>query len=383
MDGRDFWYMPGLVDTHTHIGQQLLKGKVLDARPIIWTRIMLPFESTLDAETMRLNAELCALEMIQSGTVGFVDAGSYFMEEALDVMQQSGLVGSMTTSTMDDPALPESIRMSAEEAIAATTRLWEKTENDRIRVNYSLRALNNCSDELIVRAFEEAKKHNTKVVAHMNEYAMEVKGIVTRSGKTPYVFLNDLVELNENFLGAHSLVLTDEEKEIIEKHHISICHCPFSNSGKAIPDTPELLERGINIGLGTDGAAHGGLSLWNEMKIFRCLMNIFHGVPTNNYAVMPATQLLTMATVNGNRILGENAGEIRMGQKANLIGIKANSASLLPTGNIVNTLLECVNAPDVDTMIVRGKVLMQNREVKTLDQEAILAKAKEKGWITE
>ncbi len=94
-------WLPGLVDCHTHTGQQLLKGKVLDELPMIWTRIMLPFESTLTPEKMRLSAEIAALEMIAGGTTGFVDSGSYYMAEAGKIYQQSGLRGALSHSTMD------------------------------------------------------------------------------------------------------------------------------------------------------------------------------------------------------------------------------------------------------------------------------------------
>lgn len=117
LDGRGKCFMPGLIDCHTHTGQQLLKGLVLDAKPIIWTRIMLPFESTLDPNKMKFMAELSALEMIKSGTLGFIDAGSYFMEEACNVYEKSGLIGAVTASTMDDPSLPESVRTTTEEAV--------------------------------------------------------------------------------------------------------------------------------------------------------------------------------------------------------------------------------------------------------------------------
>ena len=90
------------------------------------------------------------------------------------------------------------------------------------------------------------------------------------------------------FLGAHSLLLSENEKEILEKRGIKVCHCPFSNCGKAAPHTPELLKKGITAALGTDGAAHGGLSLFNEMKIFRSVMNLTWGVPLSEPAIMPA-----------------------------------------------------------------------------------------------
>ena len=376
INGEDKWYMPGLVDSHMHTGQQLLKGSVLDAKPIIWTRIMLPFESTLTPEKMKFMAELAALEMIKSGTVGFIDAGSYFMEEACKVYGNSGLIGRITSSTMDDQSLPESIRMSTDKAVDIMDNLYDEFNSDKVKIYYSLRALNNCSDELIKKTFEHAKERDAFVQCHMNEYQKEVDEIVERTGKRPYIFLNNLGVLSDKFIGAHSLLLSEEEEKIISENNIKICHYPFSNSGKAVGNTPTLINKGITVGLGTDGAAHGGLSLWNEMKIFRCTMNIYHGVPNNIYNIMPAETLLKMATYNGNELLDEKAGKIEKGYKANIIGINANTAALIPTGNILHTLIESVNANDVYDMIVRGKIIMKDREVKTMDEERILAEAK-------
>ncbi|WP_255420332.1 amidohydrolase family protein [Absiella sp. AM54-8XD] len=111
MDGSSLLMMPGLCDAHMHTGQQLLKGRILDAQGMIWKEIMLPFESTLTKDIMRINAQLAALEMIKGGTTSFVEAGSYFMEEAASVYVQSGLRGLLTYSTMDDdPALPDQIQ---------------------------------------------------------------------------------------------------------------------------------------------------------------------------------------------------------------------------------------------------------------------------------
>ena len=156
---------------------------------------------------------------------------------------------------------------------------------------------------------------------------------------------------------------------------MKVCHCPFSNCGKAVPDTPQLLEMGIPVGLGTDGAAHGGLSLWNEMKIFRSVMNAKHGVAQGNPSIMPAKQILSMATRDGYRLMKEDGGVIAAGKKADFITINLRQPHLYPTGNLVNTLLECVTAADVCDAAVDGQLLMKNREVLTLDEERILADA--------
>ena len=375
LDGRYKLFMPGLVDSHMHTGQQLLKGLVLDAKPIIWTRVMLPFESTLTPEKMRLSAQAAALEMIKSGTAGFIDAGSYFMEDAAAVYETSGLRGALSYSPMDEEGLPESIAMDANEAVRRTDSLFDAFHGKgNLKVYYSLRALNSCSNRLVELEAEHARDRNTMLQAHMNEYMGEVNGILEREGMRPYEYLEKMQVLGGNFLGAHSLILTDREKELVRDRGVKVCHCPFSNCGKAVPDTPQLLEMGIPVGLGTDGAAHGGLSLWNEMKIFRSVMNIIHGVPNRNPKVMPAKTILHMALEGGAAALGEEGqlGRVEAGYKADLIGIDMNQPHLCPTGDKIHTLLECVNAGDVSDMVVGGRVLMKNRTVLTLDEERIL-----------
>lgn len=376
ISGKGKLVMPGLVDCHMHTGQQLLKGKVLDELPMIWTRIMLPFESTLTEEKMELSASLAALEMIKSGTTAFVDAGSYHMEAAAEVYVRSGLRGLLSASTMDEKGLPASIAQNADEAVAQTDRLYDRYHGKgNLKVAYSLRSLISCSEELIRKTAERAKERGAKLQAHMNEYAGEVNFSLTNRRMRPFEYLDSLGVLNGDFLAAHCLLLSEREKEILAERDAKVCHCPFSNCGKGAPDTPSLREKGICVGLGTDGAAHGGLSLWNEMKIFRSVMNVEYGSRLNEPAVMPAKDILKMATENGYRFMGEDGGRIEIGKKADLITVNMMQPHLFPTGNPVNTLLECVTAADVCDSIVNGKVLMRNRKVLTLDEEKILAEA--------
>lgn len=370
--------MPGLADCHMHTGQQLLKGRVLDELPMIWTRIMLPFESTLTPEKMKLSASLAALEMIRSGTTAFMDAGSYYMEAAAEVYLASGLRGVLSASTMDEPGLPPSIAQTAEEAIRQTDRLYDAFHGrGLLRVAYSLRSLISCSEELILRAGSRALERGTLLQAHMNEYPNEANFFLQRKQCRPIEYLGNLGILGPHFVSAHSLLLSPSEERLLEQEDVKVCHCPFSNCGKAVPNTPSLLERNICVGLGTDGAAHGGLSLWNEMKIFRSVMNAHFGAPLANPAVMPAAVILSMATRNGYRLMGmPEAGVIKEGCKADFITIDLNQPHLYPTGNLTNTLLECVTAGDVCDMAVDGRVIMKGRQVLTLDMERILYDAK-------
>lgn len=379
-DGKGLLFMPGLVDSHMHTGQQLLKGKILDELPMIWTRIMLPFESGLTEEMMELSAQLAALEMIKGGTSAFVDAGSYHMETAAAVYLESGLRGVLSHSTMDAGNLPDSIRQTAKEAISSTDRLYDSYHGKgNLKVFYSLRSLISCSPDLILAAAERAKEKKTGLQSHMNEYPNEINFYLEKFGKRPLEYLESIHVLSPDFMAAHCLLLSAHEIELMREYGVKTAHCPFSNCGKGIPETPALLERGIPVGLGTDGTAHGGLSLWNEMKIFRSVMNAGKGVGTANPVIMPAKTILNMATRGGAAVIGEakTLGVIKEGYRADLISINIDQPHLMPTNNMTNTLMECVNAGDVNDMMVAGKWLMKDRTVLTLDEEGIMARARE------
>lgn len=379
ISGRDMLFMPGLTDCHMHTGQQLLKGQVLDEEPIIWTRVMLPFESTLTPEKMRLSAESAALEMIHGGTTGFVEAGSYFMEEAAAVYRESGLRAALSCSTMDAEGLPAPIAMDAKEAVAMTDRLYaDWNGKGNLKVYYALRALNACSDELIRLVGEHGAERRTMIQAHMNEYPGEVEEAYKRWGMAPYEYLERAGILSERFLGAHSLILSAREKELIARYGAAVCHCPFSNCGKAAPETPDLLKQGIVPGFGTDGGAHGGLSLWNEMRIFRSVMQLVFGVPERNSRIMPAEQIFRMMYEGGAAALDEKGrvGRIEAGYRADLIGIDLNVPSMQPCSRMIRTLFECGSEAAVKDTIVNGKILMHSREIRTLDEERIVYELK-------
>ncbi len=372
IDGNNLLAVPGLCDAHTHIGQQLLKGKVLDAEGIIWKDIMLPFESSLNPKLMRLNAKLALIEMIKGGTTSFIDAGSYYMDEACEEIAKSGVRGALTYSSMDDKTLPESIRDDVQSVVNKNDILYDKWNGKGlIQIYYSIRSLMSVSEELILSVAEHAKERGTMLEAHMNEYDKEVQYVIEKTGLPPYEYLDSLKVLGDYFIGAHSLILTEKEKEIIQKNDIQICQCPFSNSGKALAETPDLLRKGIKIGLGTDGAAHGGLSLWDEMKTLRCMMNVTWGIKEGNRKIMPAKELLKMAMGNGKYFLRKNIGTIKEGFLADLIFIDLNQPHLWFSNNYTNTLFECVNKGDIIHSMVNGKWIMKDRKILTIDEEKV------------
>lgn len=379
--GKDLLVTPGLCDAHTHLGQQLLKGKVLDAEGIIWKNIMLPFESSITDEIMSLNTKLALIEMIKAGTTSFVDAGSYHMDSACKEIAKSGMRGAVTYSSMVDSSLPESIFDTADEVIEKNNALYENwNEKGLIQVYYSIRSLMSANEELILKVSQEAKKRDAMLEAHMNEYDKEVENVIEKTGLPPYEYLEKLGVLNSDFIGAHSLILNEGEKEIIKKHDIKIVQCPFSNSGKALANTPQLIKNGIKIGLGSDGVAHGGLSLWDEMKTLRCMMNVTWGIQENNRSIMPAKELLKMAMENGKYFLRKNIGTIKEGYLADLIFIDLNQPHLWYSGNYTNTIFECVNKGDIIHSMVDGKWVMKDRKIVTIDEDSVREELKK--WLS-
>lgn len=378
MEASDLVMMPGLCDAHMHTGQQLLKGSVLDAKGMIWKEIMLPFESTLTKDIMRINAQLAALEMIKGGTTSFVEAGSYHMEEAAQVYVQSGLRGLLTYSTMDDDlTLPEQIQDTWQSALKHNDNLYEHYHGvGHIKVGYSLRTLLSVSETLIKQAYQHAHTRNTILQAHMNEYPKEVEGVIQKFGMRPYDYLHACGVLDDHFVGAHSLILDDHEIACIKETGSHIVLCPFSNCAKALSPYPKLKQAQIPIALGSDGAAHGGLSIWNEMRNLRCMMNITHGITLQDTRILTAKQLLQMATTQSSSLMMEkDLGVIKEGTLADVIFIYIKQPHLYPSGNMRNTLVECVNANDVVHSMVHGNWLMKNREVLTLDETTILKEA--------
>lgn len=378
VDGKTLLVTPGLCDTHTHIGQQLLKGRVLDADGIIWKDIMLPFESSLTSEKMSLNTRYALIEMIKVGTTSFIDAGSYYMDSACKEIIKSGMRAAVTYSSMDDETLPSSILNSVEEVLEKNDDLYEKWNNKGlIQVYYSIRSLMSVSEKLIVEVAKHAKERDTMLQAHMNEYQKEVDYVIEKTGLPPYEYLDSLNVLDKNFIGAHSLILTEKEKEIIKNNDIKISQCPFSNSGKALANTPELLRKGIKIGIGSDGTTHGGLSLWDEMKILRCMMNVTWGVQEQNRSIMPAKSLLKFSMENGEYFLRKKIGKIKEGYLADLIFIDLKQSHLWYSQNYTNTLFECVNKGDIIHSMVDGKWIMRDRKILTIDEERVQKELKE------
>ena len=376
LSGARLLWMPGLVDGHLHTSQQLLRGRLLDEKPVIWKRVNVPFESRLDEESSRLSAELAAMEMISCGTTGFVDAGGKYPEIYAGVYEKAGLRGRLSVMTNDNPFCPESLRAPSVPAAVERLRSMKNALTGLLKPIYSVTTPTAVSEELLRAVFQAAAEDGVPVETHMNEYASEVTDFIERHGERPFVWLEREGLLEAPMTAPHCIFLSQEEIAVMARRRVRVAHCPFSNCGKGVPPTPQLLAAGVPVGLGTDGSAHGGLDLFREMRLFRGVQNVTRGVGTADSRVMPAETLLTMATRGGAAALMEpGLGVIEAGAAADLIALDTDAPHLWPTQNLVHTLVESASGADVRHSIVGGKLLMKDRELLTIDRERVRREA--------
>lgn len=383
VQGKGKLLMPGLVDGHTHVSQQLLRGRVSDEYPMIWTRFLVPFESNLTPEDSYVSGQLACLEMIKSGTTSFADSGGVHMHRVADAVIESGMRAAIAKSTMDmGNAITGAMKETAEEAIANTEELYKAYQgagDGRIDIWFALRQVMTCSEELIRMVVEKAKEYDTGIHAHLCEHKDEVSYCLQNYKKRPAEFLNDMGALGPNLLTAHNVVLSEHDITLMAEKDVKVIHCPRANlANHGFPKTPRILESGISVGLGCDGAAPSNLSLFDEIKVLRYGTIAYWGLPVFDPVVLTCSTLLEMATQGGaNAILrGDTLGTVEVGKKADLILLDIDQPHISPSQVLVNTIVEAASSHDVTDSIINGKVVMKNREVLTLDEEKIMAESK-------
>ena len=211
--------MPGLVDGHTHCCQQLLRGSVADEYPMIWTRILVPFESNLRPEDSYVSGQLACLEMIKYGTTSFADAGGVFMDRVADAVIESGMRAAIAKSTMDmGSAITGAMKETREEAIANTEALYRAYNGggeDRIQIFFAIRQVMTCTPELIGMVRDRAAALHTGIHAHLCEHRDEVSFCLQNYKMRPAEFLDSLGVLGPNLLTAHNVLLSEHDIHIM------------------------------------------------------------------------------------------------------------------------------------------------------------------------
>lgn len=379
IDGRHKIMMPGLVDAHMHICQQLLRGRIADEYPMVWTRFLVPFESSLQPEDSYISAKLACLEMIKHGTTGFAESGGVHMHRVADAVIESGMRAAIAKSTMDiGKEITGAMKETAEEAISRTIELYDTYQgagDGRIDIFFALRQIMTSSEKLVRGIAEAAAERSAGIHMHLCEHRNEVSHCLENYQKRPAGVLEDMGILGPRLLTAHNVMLTDEDIQLLSEYQVKLVHCPRSNlSNHGFPKTPQILHAGCSLGLGSDGASTSNLDLFDEMKVLRYAMICYWGLAAFNPVTMPCAPLLRMATQGGANALGHGdiLGTVEVGKKADVILLNIDQPHLYPTQNLVNSLVDAANGHDVTDSIINGKLVMKNREVLTLDEEKIL-----------
>lgn len=374
IDGSDKITLPGLINTHTHIPMSLFRNYADDLPFWEWLHEkILPLEKNLKEEHIYWGSMLSIAEMIKSGITSFVDM-YFFVEEISKAVEETGIRGFLALSVTDGQDSGEKSLKETEEFIEN----WDGKANGRVNIRIAPHAPYSCSDEFLKNLVDLSRKYKKGINIHVSESEKEIKDSFDKYGKSPVERLNDLGVFDVPTLAVHCVQLSDKDIEILKAKNISVSNNPGSNLklGNGFARVNDLLENGINVSLGTDGSAsNNNLNMFEEMTL-ASLIN--KGLNKNPQSVSAYTAL-EMATINGAKAIGreDEIGSIELGKKADIIMIDLNQPHFYPRYNEVASLIYSAQASDVDTVIVDGEILMENKDLKTIDLRSVLNKSEE------
>ena len=372
LDATDKLAVPGFVNAHTHASMTLLRSYADDMKLMDWLQNQIwPVEAKMVSDDIYWGAMLAAVEMIKSGTTAFADMYGPNMERVAEVVETSGLRAVLSRGLIG-------VAPTADESLASNVQLYKDfhgTANGRITVMFGPHALYTCPPDFLRKVTAEATKLGAEIHIHMSETKGEIEDCLKQYGKRPFAHVAETGLFECGTLAAHCVHLDDEDIDIMKKYHIRAAHNPGSNMKLAsgIAPVPKLLQNGICVALGTDGASsNNNLDMLEEIQ----LAALLHKVDTLDPLAIPAFQALQMGTENGATALGfSDVGRLETGYKADITLFDMHSAAWYPRHDLVSLLVYSANSNSVDTVMVDGKILMEKRQLLTLDEERIFYEA--------
>lgn len=372
IDARESLVMPGLIDGHTHIAMSLFRNYADDLPLMEWlkTRIW-PLEEKLTAQDVYWGSMLGVAELIRSGVTCFSDM-YFFMEETAKAVEEAGiravLARGLVGGDNDDGRRFEETRK--------LYKSWHNGAGGRIKVMVGPHAPYTCSPGYLRKVVELARELNVGIHIHIAESADEVEESLKNYGKSPVRHIYDLGLFDIPTVAAHCVHLSDEDIEILAENKVSVVNNPTSNLKLASGFAPveKMIKKGINVALGTDGpSSNNNLNMFEEMN----LAAIINKSVDHDATSIPAITAIKMATVNGAKALGleKEIASIEVGKKADLIIIDTQKPHFYPRHNIISAVAYSAQASDVKTVIVDGKIVMEDYEIKTIDTERIMFEA--------
>ena len=364
--------IPGLINTHTHIPMTLFRGISDDLDLQEWlTKFIFPAEAkNVTEDFVRVGTRLGLAEMIRGGTTTYCDM--YYFEDAIaDETFKAGVRGVLGETMIDFP-VPDNKTWDA--AMIYTEKFVVKWQgNPLITPAIAPHAPYTVSEEHLKAARALSDKLNAPIVIHLAEAVTETEFIQQKHrGIRPIEFVEKIGFLNDRVIAAHVVQANESELQILKKRGVGIAHNPQSNMKLAagVAPVPLMLQMDLPVGLGTDGAAsNNDLDLWQEMDTAAKLHKLISGDPK----VLTALQAFEMATIRGARALHleKQIGSIETGKRADLVIIDFDNLNQTPFYNVYSSLVYATKANDVRTVIINGKVVMRDKRLLTLDENAI------------
>jgi len=373
INAEDAIILPGLINTHGHSAMTIFRG-IADDLPLkkwLYDHIFPAEAKYLNPDTVYWASLLACLEMIASGTTTFVD-GYFFAGETIRATDKAGMRALVAQGVLDFPApgVPD-----PKKNLDVAFEFLEKWINfsDLITPGIFCHSPLTCSAGTLLKAHEISNRFRLPLQIHLSETQEEVTEIKKRTGLRPVFYLDDLGLLNSRLIAAHAVYLNEEEIDLLAKRHVKIAHCPESNMklGLSIPPVVEMLEKGITVGLGTDGcASNNNLDLFGEMDTAAKLAKVAFLDPT----LLDAKSLVRMATIGGAQLIGlENKiGTIEKGKKADIIIISTKTPHMTPIYNPYSQIVYSATGADVRDVIINGRIVYRDRQFTTLDKAEIL-----------
>ncbi|HKV40590.1 MAG TPA: amidohydrolase, partial [Blastocatellia bacterium] len=361
----------------THVPMVLFRGIADDLKLMDWLqKYIFPAEArNVDEQFVRWGTRLGCLEMLLGGTTTYVDM--YYFEDAVaDETARAGMRGVLGETVLDFPA-PDNKTWDA--ALAYCERFVEKWKgNALVTPGIAPHSPYTVSTAHLKQAHEFSARKQVPLIIHVAEDQSEVKTIKERYSSSPVAYLDSIGLMDNQVIAAHMVWATDEDIQTLAHRGVGVAHCPQSNMKLAagVAPVPKLLKAGVAVGLGTDGAAsNNDLDLWEEMDTAAKLHKLISGDPT----VLTAYQAVQMATIGGARAIHQESriGSIEPGKLADMIVVGVNNIHQIPMYNVYSELVYATKESDVETAIIGGKIVMENRRVLTVDERSVRAKALE------
>jgi 5-methylthioadenosine/S-adenosylhomocysteine deaminase len=373
--------LPGFVQTHIHLCQTLFRGAADDLSLIDWLKKRIwPMEAAHTPESIRASARLGIAELIKGGTTCALTMETVrHTEEVFRAVEEMGFRATVGKCMMDKGEdIPPSLAERTQESISESLELideWHGKADARIRCCFAPRFAVSCTRELLAEVAQLARERDVMIHTHASENMAECEMVENETGLRNIAYLDLLGVSGRHVVLAHCVHVSDREFETLHRTQTNVSHCPSSNLklGSGIAPVTAMLERGISVSLGADGApCNNRLDMFTEMRTATLLQKVLHGPE-----VLPADRALRMATIDGAGALGlaDEIGSIEVGKRADVIVVDLNRLHAAPETDVVSSVVYSAQASDVRTTIIDGRIVMRDRELKTMNETAVIADA--------